>query len=239
MNLTPEIKEIALDKFDSLLGNYQIPHNWFLVALAALLAALPKPKPVAWNYELNNEAFNRLIRQGFTKDIPLYTSPPDTSELEEIHKQTVTDGVAGFNALLSKYKELEVQIAIQKSIIAVDADVKNRWQEENDALLVAIEVKNAALSELEEAARCVQAGEWDRNSINPERIKAKEALALSPSAELLEARDRKRDAALLRIVLAKADWSPNQLVYANGYIDDLANQRESGEWVPELGDGDE
>ena len=48
--------------------------------------------------------------------------------------------------------------------------------------LAALAEQNAkmreALANLEEAARCVQAGEWDKQSINPERMAAKEALSL-------------------------------------------------------------
>lgn len=57
-----------------------------------------------------------------------------------------------------------------------------------------------------------------------------DCIAISPSAELLEARDRKRDAKLLRVVKTYID------VRAKEQVEAWANERESGEWKPELGD---
>lgn len=99
---------------------------------------------------------------------------------------------------------------------------------ENAALLVAIEAKDAALEKI----ACVGNGNSHGNSIG--NCMAIEALALAPSTELLEQRDRKRDAKLLRLI---ADyWRNNQLAYPNAHINVLADNRESGEWIPELGD---
>lgn len=69
---------------------------------------------------------------------------------------------------------------------------------------------------------------------NAALLVAIEALALSPSAELLEARDRVRDAKLLRAVdrylLDIGDSC------SDDPLNELAKARESGEWQPELGD---
>ena len=40
----------------------------------------------------------------------------------------------------------------------------------------------AAISSLEEAARCVQSGEWDRDSLDTERRKARAAIARAEAA---------------------------------------------------------
>ena len=53
-----------------------------------------------------------------------------------------------------------------------------KMQEQLAALAEQNEKMREALANLEEAARCVQAGEWDKQSINPERMAAKKALSL-------------------------------------------------------------
>ena len=59
-----------------------------------------------------------------------------------------------------------------------------------------------------------------------------EALALAPSTELLEQRDRKRDAKLLTVVIEFL----NDDFEAMKAIEWLTHVRESGKWIPELGD---
>lgn len=63
------------------------------------------------------------------------------------------------------------------------------------------------------------------------------ARALSPPAELLEARDRKRDAKLLRhLKLHLYDATFHHRIAKCIDLKELASKRESGEWKPELGD---
>ena len=96
-------------------------------------------------------------------------------------------------------------------------------QEQNAALLVAIEAKDAALEKI----ACVGNGDSHGNSIG--NCMAIDALAISQSAELLDARDCQRDAKLLRAAEEASD--------DDGYPVDiwkLADARESGEWKPEL-----
>ena len=97
---------------------------------------------------------------------------------------------------------------------------------QNTALLVAIEAKDAALEKI----ACIGNGDSHGNSIG--NCMAIEALALSPSAELLEARDRKRDAKLLR------EFGNKVTLFSSGeqMLEILAKDRESGRWELELGD---
>ena len=94
-----------------------------------------------------------------------------------------------------------------------------RLEEQNAALLVAIEAKDAAI---EVGLRWVP-----DDFIAAGLVQAK---AIPPSTELLEERDRKRDAKLLRAAEEASD--------DDGFPVDfwrLADARESGEWNPELG----
>lgn len=43
-----------------------------------------EPEPVAWNYELEEKAFKRLISGGITSDTPLYTAPQPCPECEKL-----------------------------------------------------------------------------------------------------------------------------------------------------------
>jgi len=88
------------------------------------------------------------------------------------------------------------------------------------ALLVAIEAKDAALED-----RVFNRHGWDKHG------DVAAIQAISPSAELLEARDRKRDAKLLRLADEQVDTDDYPMD-----IWRLADLRESGEWLPELGD---
>ena len=93
-------------------------------------------------------------------------------------------------------------------------------QSKYDALLVAIEAKDAALHAVAHGLN-----PWAMNSVL-------EALALSTSTELLEERDRKRDAKLLRLVANSGALSS----YGIKYVFHKVKLRESGEWIPELGE---
>lgn len=89
--------------------------------------------------------------------------------------------------------------------------------------LVAIEAKDATLEKI----ACVGNGDSHGNSVG--NCMAIEALAIHPSTERLEARDRKRDAKLIHQI--------NGSIYSldtNNRLFDLAKRRESGEWVPDL-----
>ena len=105
-----------------------------------------------------------------------------------------------------------------------------RLRKENAALLVAIESKDVALNFANneifatpnrylEAARYFQI-----------RQALCDGIKTTPSPELLEARDRKRDAKLLAYIAKDFfDETDEQLLA-------ITHMRESGEWIPELGD---
>jgi len=206
MKLTPEMKEIALNKFHSLLGNYQVDKEWFIRYLEAFLEALPKPEPVGMFYY---DGDGKWIQS--TKELPckeplqyLYTSPPATSELE------------------AQIQFLRMALADTEALELGTAERCTKLEAQNTALLITIKEKDNALSEIK----------LKSISLADAQVTALEALALSPSAELLEARDRKRDAKLFKA--ACDEWvipsSYNREILA------LATKRESGEWIPELGD---
>ena len=94
-------------------------------------------------------------------------------------------------------------------------------EEQNAALLVAIEAKDAALKQA--------LGFTGSSCIDREINKA---LALSPSISLLEVRDRKRDAKLLRVIANSGALSTEGVKY----VFQQANARADGSWKPELGD---
>lgn len=135
------------------------------------------------------------------------------NSLCEFNERTMSD-------VASKYEALEAQIA---------------------ALLVAIEAKDAALNLWKVASGNAEESELDDMAcycitmpLFCDAYDATEALALSPSTELLEARDRVRDAKLLRAVdrylLDIGDSC------SDDPLNELAKARESGEWQLGLGD---
>jgi len=124
------------------------------------------------------------------------------------------------NGMFDVSQELNAGYTFTKTQIAELESLRK----ENAALLVAMVAKDATLEKI----ACVGNGNSHGNSIG--NCMAIEALAILPSPELLEARDRKRDAKLLRL-FAK-DFSSNIQEHANM----SAIFRESGEWTPELGD---
>lgn len=103
---------------------------------------------------------------------------------------------------------------------------QNVLEAETMALLMVIEAKDAMLEKI----ACVGNGNSHGNSIG--NCMAIDALAILPSTELLEARDRKRDAKLLRLVANSGALSS----YGIKYVFHKVKLRESGEWIPELGD---
>ena len=143
----------------------------------------------------------------------LYPRPdPRVSELEaklqqmnslcEFNERTMSD-------IASKYEALEAQIA---------------------ALLVAIEAKDAALDSL-----VSWVDDWAETSDTDfPRLEAQvnAARAIHPTTELLEARDRKRDAKLLELVSS----NPGLRFAEQRALLLLAADRKFGDWKPELGD---
>lgn len=107
------------------------------------------------------------------------------------------------------------------------------------ALLVAIEAKDAALDSL-----VSWVDDWAETSDTDfTRIETKvnAARALSTSAELLESRDRKRDAKLLRVITQRIqpqdsyqDEYFKAKVHSYNIVNELIKQRESGDWQPLL-----
>jgi len=141
--------------------------------------------------------------------------------------------------------ELEVQLEMQIAILQEQLDLQTpkealkQLQQENAALLVAIEAKNDLLRRIE----YVEPSHLVGHVIG--------AVALCPSTELLEARDRVWDAKLLRDVattfhcramagtkneIPLTEFQLNGSLYAEFELDEFARKRKSGEWQPELGD---
>ena len=126
--------------------------------------------------------------------------------------------------LVSKCHELENKwLSEQKTAMELAYEIEQQnsqlseLKRQNTALLVAMEAKNVALNQV-------------LYSGNPYAGSIEEALTLSPSAELLEARDRRRDAKLIRA--AREFFYERKVVT----FENIANLRESGSWIPELGD---
>lgn len=96
----------------------------------------------------------------------------------------------------------------------------------NTELAAAIEVKDAALSELVDLMEDFYAGKYRPDSFTSQP--ARNALSLSPP-DLLAKRDQMRDAALLRFLASKTRKSAHA-----AEIEAIAKRRKSGEWEPEL-----
>lgn len=171
--------------------------------------------------ELEQFAKELIAEYEKTVNSELYPRPdPRVAELEADRDDCLA--LAKLN--MAKFLELEQQIA---------------------ALLVAIKAKDAALNLWKVASDNAEESELDDMAcycitmpLFCDAYEATEALALSPSTELLEARDRVRDAKLIRQV--------NLVINKKGYFTDyiypeqlkqVAADRESGEWQPLL-DGD-
>lgn len=127
---------------------------------------------------------------------------------------------------------------------------------ENAALLVAIEAKDSVLKGYDNRVTpiqcsCDESVGYICTACHPTAYMqdVRTALAISPSTELLEQRDRKRDAKLLRDVgtifrcramlgtkngvpLPKYQYAA--CFYAEVELPELAAMRESGEWKPKL-----
>ena len=119
--------------------------------------------------------------------------------------------------------ELELLMA-HKAFDLMEKDCDSLRQQ-NIELLAVIEQKSTELKDIRDYL-----GPLDRNNFSPVTKAfdiANEALALSPSSEALEARDRVRDAKLLRSL------EPS-IPSVGGVLELLARGRESGEWKPEL-----
>ena len=126
--------------------------------------------------------------------------------------------------------ELETQL---KTALGVIDKIDDTYEEKIAALLVAIEAKGAAIDSL-----VSWVDDWAETSDTDfPRLEAQvnAARVLSPSAELLEARDRNRDAKLLRhLKLHLYDATFHHRIAKCIDLKELASKRESGEWQPEL-----
>ena len=159
------------------------------------------------------ELFDRLQMQTYAvKYAGIYHPDPRVAELEaEIVAQKAEWNKAYDIGMLAKHKLAELE-------------------QQNAALLVAIEATDAALDSL-----VSWVDDWAETSDTDfTRIETQvnAARALSPSSELLEARDRKRDAKLLR---AAGEWFKAD-TFIGGCMSRLAIERESGEWKPAIGE---
>lgn len=82
---------------------------------------------------------------------------------------------------LSEEAEFEIlsqQVVALEYLSVVDTAAIENLHEQLATLAEQNAKMREALANLEEAARCVQAGEWDKQSINPERMAAKETLSI-------------------------------------------------------------
>ena len=146
--------------------------------------------------------------------------------------------------------ELETQL---KTALGVIDKIDDTYEEKIAALLVAIEAKDRVIRQWINTASycsiesgCCGCGEDMARHSSPmycghspvdmahsavESLIASSEKAISPSTELLEARDRKRDAKMLRVI-AEKHFAPGRGHYEQ--LELLAEHRESGEWKPEL-----
>ena len=158
----------------------------------------------------------------------------EQSELEQFAKELIAEYEKTVNSEL--YPRPDPRVA--------------ELEAQNSALLVAIEAKDAALNLWKVASGNAEESELDDMAcycitmpLFCDAYEATEALALSPSHELLEARDRVRDAKLLRVIeqrIQPQDSYQDDYFKAKAHsyniVNELIKQRESGEWKPELGD---
>lgn len=120
--------------------------------------------------------------------------------------------------------ELEAEVAMYKLANANMQEVLTGHIEQNAALLVAIGIKQKVLD---------WAFDYDGDVFGVNHNAATDALTSVPSTELLEERDRIRDAKLIRVAVGGFHGE------LADHMNALARKRESGQWQLELGDGDE
>lgn len=183
-------------------------------------------------YLIDDEGYEQSHKE-YPGAFPVFLRPdPRVAELEaevERLKSQIAIHQRGLQqsekTLLAKIAELEAQSEERRQTILDlcerGMDFKDRVKEleaHNAALLMAIQKKDTAMNRVLTNGP----GAWVP-------IELCNAITLSPSAELLEARDRKRDAKLIHQI--------NGSIYSldtNNILFDLAKRRESGEWKPEL-----
>ena len=68
---------------------------------------MPKFEPVAWNHELEDSAFNRMLTQGFEAGTALFTLAQLTEAYEAGKRDTVPEGLANFACYLIDHCEGE------------------------------------------------------------------------------------------------------------------------------------
>lgn len=211
--------------------------------------------PVAWHYTVNGawNCYDKQIPPDDAYDagslVPLYTRPdPRVAELEaqlseankamEFNFEQYQDVGRLLNEECEKTERLEAQNAeLQEQLdLQTPKEALKQLQQENAALLVAIEAipKDAIGKILTEVMNNAVSNGANSISMPDEYVEVAAWLCNeSPSAELLEARDRVRDAKLIRLIAVK-EFSTISI--ANIALSYLAADRESGEWQPELGD---
>lgn len=96
--------------------------------------------------------------------------------------------------------------------------------------LVIEQMRDGIQAFIDEHEECEDNYGWLASVCSQEAVHvADELLAVQPSADALKARDRKRDAALLRAAKEYTDSSETDTE-----LDEIAAMRESGEWEPDL-----
>ena len=101
-------------------------------------------------------------------------------------------------------------------------------RKKNAALLMAIKAKQSAMEAAWKDGYCL----FGTEGFTKAQKQFSTAMNPQPSAELLEQRDRNRDAKLLREAAMACDSIDDGVVS----LHDVAASRESGEWIPELGE---
>ena len=144
-----------------------------------------------------------VVRQKSCKRVDEVEYHFEQSELEQFAKELITEYEKTVNSELyprpdPRVAELEAKLQQMNSLCEFNertmSDIANKYEAleaQNSALLVAIEAKQKALN---------WAFDYDGDVFGINHNDATDALAFSPSAELLEKRDRKRDAKLLRYI---------------------------------------
>ena len=193
--------------------------------------------------ELEQFANELITEYEKTVNSELYPRPdPRVAELEARLvslklEQTMRKHAESSNArLLIELSQIEAQNAALVKQLSTKRAYNGRAMSVQDhddqvaALLVAIEAKDAALDSL-----VSWVDDWAETSDTDfPRLEAQvnAARAIHPTTELLEARDRKRDAKLLRAIANSGALSTDGVKY----VFQQANSRADGSWNPELGD---
>jgi hypothetical protein len=216
MKLTPEFKEIVLDIASEILPGIgcTVTQDDFVKFTEAFLAALPKPKPVAVfieDYQAEGGARFKMLAP-IELETNLYSISLDqAAEIErltkelEILKESRDWWIAEYGNQVTRTNE---EIHISRKLKAQIAE-----------LLAAIEAKDAALRKCRFDSLNMTFSLWEE---------IKTAFNLTPSAELLETRDRN--------LIAEFVYKFKRHVGGDGefWLHELEDFEESGEWQPDL-----